>query len=84
MASSVTRRVKPAYQGKRKIKSSYKRPKDLKRGSSSTPGKLKGDNCKKTPGKIRYAKDSRFIRTDPQSYQRVWDEEIEKLYKKST
>lgn len=81
MASNVTRNTRPVYQGKRKIKSSYKRPKDQKRGSSSTPGKLKGDNCKKTPNKIRYAKDSRFIKTDPRGYQRVWDEEISKLYK---
>ncbi len=69
------------YQGKRKIKSSYLRPKDSKRKSSSTPGKVKGDNCKKNAEKVRFVKDSRWAKTDPAKYNKCYSEHFEKFYK---
>lgn len=81
MAKTITRSVKKTYEGKRKIKSSYLRPKDAKRKSSSTAGKLKGDNCKKTGNKVLFCKDSRLSKTNPKLYNRIWKEEFEKHHK---
>ncbi len=39
--------------------------------ASSTPGKLKGPNCKKSPGKIRMAKDTKFHKTDAKEFEKA-------------
>jgi len=47
----------------------YTRIKALKKkGSSSTAGILKGDNCQKSPLKIQFCKDARMYRTNPRKY----------------
>lgn len=61
--------------------SKKKRKLNMRSGKgSSTAGILKGDNCKKSPLKIRYARDSRFYKTDPLNYLAACAE-IDKLNK---
>lgn len=43
-------------------------PKSKKIRPSSTPGILKGENCHRSQIKNRYAKDSRWHKTDPEGY----------------
>lgn len=66
---------------KRKIKSSYVRAADRKRKSSSTKGKEKGDNCKKTPNKVLFIKDTRLHAKNPKLYHQIWDQEFAPLHK---
>lgn len=54
-------------------------PKSKKLRPSSTPGKAKGDNCKKSVLKTRMAKDSKFYKTDPSNYMKAI-QEINKLH----
>jgi hypothetical protein len=57
----------------------YTKVRELKRRkNSSTPGSSKGPNCKKSPLKIRGAKDARFYKTDPEGF-RNYGLEILKL-----
>lgn len=56
-------------------------PKSRKLRPSSTNGKDKAAGCKKSPLKIRMAKDSRFHKTDPLNYTKAI-EEINKLHDK--
>lgn len=47
----------------------------VKKGhASSTPGKLKGANCQKTPLKRMYANDSRLHKTNPKLFLAACDE----------
>jgi hypothetical protein len=39
--------------------------------ASSTPGKMKGPNCKKSPLKVRLAKDTKFHKTDPKEFEKA-------------
>lgn len=41
---------------------------------SSTPGSAKGPNCRKSPSKTRYAKDTKFHKTDPLKYAEICKE----------
>lgn len=43
-------------------------PRSKKQRPSSTLGRSKGDNCHKSDMKNRYAKDTRWYRTDPVGY----------------
>jgi hypothetical protein len=59
-------------------KSNYTTVRKLKRRTgSSTPGKAKGDNCKKSPLKVQYAKDTRMHKTSPVQ----WMQAIEEIVK---
>lgn len=46
-------------------------PKSRKDRPSSTPGKVKGQNCQKSETKTRYSRDSRWYRTDPENYRKA-------------
>jgi len=53
----------------------------LGKNGSSTPGKMKGPNCHKSPLKMRYAKDVKFYKTDPLQYEQACIE-VDALNKK--
>lgn len=60
----------------------YTRIKDRKRRTgSSTPGKEKGPNCRKTPEKVQWAKDSRMYRRQPELFNKIWLEKFLPLNK---
>lgn len=66
---------------RKRVKSAYLRPRELRRRSSRTAGKDKGDNCKKTPNKVLFIKDTRLHKKDPALYDQIWQQEFAHLHK---